>query len=315
MPVQVLDTLRGANDGAALKQVGARAGLGTAETEAIIENVLPEFSRHVERNTLSRGGISDFMNLLDSTDFQDFLAKPDLAGDAAARNFGKAVLGQIVGTKHGSRSIAARASRATGIDAATIEKMLPELATLSLGGLQQQTASQFGDIFSQLPTGGQSSSGNVGQQSPLPMPGGAANGGGWGQDWQPGQQIPQGSPWPQQSGGSSTTTGNDGSFGNQSPLPVPGGAPGGDWGTGGSSGSGRGQGGERNGGGFRDLSDILRRRGGRLPNQKGGSLPKTIRDILGSAFGFKNSGVMSWIIRFVLIRVAWPILRRMIFGR
>ncbi len=303
--MELLDILRTNNNADALAELGKRAGLSTSQTEAVLASVLPEISHRVSRNTLSRGGLADLLNLLGSAYHQAFLKDPALAGTDASRAHGKAILGQIIGTKHGSRVIAKRAARETGVPAETIEHMMPEIAALSLGGLQQQTASQFDDIFSKLP---QQNGTGVGEQRPLPVPGGGLGGNDWGFDWQPGQPIPPSGPAFPDPGGRNSPAGADGgAFGDQSPLPVPGNAPGRDWGGGGT---------RRGGGGFRDLSDILRRRGGHIPQQQqGGSLWSVLRQIIASALGFKNNGVVAYIIQFILMRVAWPILRRMVFGR
>jgi hypothetical protein len=294
--MDLLEILRTAHGGAALSKMAEHAGLTAAEADRVVAQVLPELSRQIERNTLSRGGLADLLDLLGSANFGSLLDEPDSIGSETVRNYGKAILGQIVGTKHGSRVIAKRAAQLTGLPAEKIEYLMPEIAVLSIGGLQRQTAPQFGDIFSQFPQNG----GRGGEQSPLPLPEELPGNSDWGFDWQPGQSVPS---TRRQAGGSGQL---DGGFANQQPLPVPGGPSSDDLGP---------RGGGRDGG-FRDLSDILRRRGGRLPQQTGGgSLWGILREIIASAMGFKNGGAMSWIIRLILFRVAWPILRRMLFGR
>ena len=101
------------------------------------------------------------------------------------------------------------------------------------------------------------------------------------------------------------------SFPQQEMLPVPGKLPG----TGTRGGRSP----------FDDLSDILRRGGrgraggstGQLPG--GGALGKILRDALGSALGYRNSGIMGWIIRYFVMRYGWRIVSwffgRMLGGR
>ncbi|MEL6872211.1 MAG: hypothetical protein AAFO62_05330 [Pseudomonadota bacterium] len=95
-------------------------------------------------------------------------------------------------------------------------------------------------------------------------------------------------------------------FPDQAPLPVPGDIP------------SRGR--TTNASPFDSLRDILgggRRQSapGRQPNigggrlSPGGGMGKMIRDALGGALGYRNRGVVGWIIRFVVARFGWRILQ------
>ena len=55
---------------------------------------------------------------------------------------------------------------------------------------------------------------------------------------------------------------------------------------------------------YSDLSDSIRN-GGTVAS----GLPGLIRSILGGLLGFQSRGVISWILRFVVMRFGWPILR------
>jgi len=76
-------------------------------------------------------------------------------------------------------------------------------------------------------------------------------------------------------------------------------------------------GGRGSGNPYRDLSDIIRRQGGRTSD--GGSLAGIIRSIIGSVLGFQSKGIMGWIIRLIVVRWGWSILqfivRRVLLGR
>lgn len=50
---------------------------------------------------------------------------------------------------------------------------------------------------------------------------------------------------------------------------------------------------------YGDLSDMVR---------NGGGLAGTVRDVLGGMLGFNKGGILSWIIKFVLLRYGWRIL-------
>ena len=73
---------------------------------------------------------------------------------------------------------------------------------------------------------------------------------------------------------------------------------------------------------YGDLSDIIRR-GGRNNTDaapaEGGTLWRMVRSILGGALGFQSRGVMSWILRYVVLRfgasIVRTIFRRLATGR
>lgn len=85
---------------------------------------------------------------------------------------------------------------------------------------------------------------------------------------------------------------------------------------GGGAGSGMPQGGNplplpMPGGGnnpYGDLSDIIRRGGG--PDS--GGLGSIVRNVLGGLLGFSGRGIMGWIVRLLLVRFGWGLLKRML---
>jgi hypothetical protein len=101
--------------------------------------------------------------------------------------------------------------------------------------------------------------------------------------------------------------GNNRSLPQQAPLPVPG-----EFG-----------GGHRTGGRYGELSDIIRTPKRQRPNvgggPSGGGLDTILRDALGKSMGYRNRGVMGWILRAALTYFIWPMIRRflgrMIGGR
>ena len=84
---------------------------------------------------------------------------------------------------------------------------------------------------------------------------------------------------------------------------------------------GAGGGGRRSGSPYGDLSDILRRggRNARMPQGQGGSLGNILREILGSALGFRSKGILGYIIQLIVFRYGWRILswifNRFLLGR
>lgn len=244
--MQLIDHISGPNN-KNLARLSQGLDMTEEDTAAVLRAVMPELSRNMERETLSRGGLARIIQSLGDSRQEEFLDDDaDLTSPRAVEH-GNALLGQILQSKYQSRALADYVERETGVPAAKTRRMLPRITNISMGAIQQQTRPALEDIFKKLPG----------------FPGSAADA--------PNRPASDGSP-----------------------LPLPGD----DWGG-------------RSRNNYDDVSDILRRRQGPLQSNP---LWDIVRKVLGSALGFQTNGVIGYIIRFVLMRYGWTILR-MIFGR
>lgn len=293
--MDLFDIVRQAQGGNAIANMARAFNLTPAQAEAAIKAVLPELARGVERNTLSRGGIADLIEAMGSGRAARTMENPAMFGHPAVQADGNAILGHILGPdKDSSRAAAQRASLSSGLGEGLIKMLLPYIAQMLMGALTKGTQGGLGDILSKIPgmpgassPGGRSGGGMSFPQSrapsndqmPFPMPGNNPFGG----------------------GAPDTRSGGGGGFDNQQPLPMPTGLP-----QEGSSSSGSNP--------YGDLSDIIRRGGSAGSVAGGGMLWNIIRSILGGALGFSTKGgVMGWVIRAVIMRYGFSILRA-IFG-
>ncbi len=146
----IMETLKAAQGGAALAELGRTFGLDARQAEAVVAAVVPELTRKVERNTLSRGGLADLVQALGQGHHREYLRNPALYRNPSAVNDGNGILDHLVGGKDGSRAIADRAARASGVDAGVIRQMLPVVAGMTMGGLSQEVQGAFGDILARM---------------------------------------------------------------------------------------------------------------------------------------------------------------------
>jgi hypothetical protein len=112
--MSLMDMIAGPMGQAALAQVGARVGLSPEMVRMAASALAPAIA----------GGMAQAGPLPGAT--------PE-PGTDDARAHGNDVLGQILGSKDRSRSVAADASAQTGIDVATLKQLLPQLASLAAG--------------------------------------------------------------------------------------------------------------------------------------------------------------------------------------
>lgn len=286
--MEIEAAVRNAQGGAAIDNLAAAFGVPPDKAEAALTAMMTVLASRVERNTLSRGGLADIVALLGDADVGRAIADPAHLATAEMADSGNHVLDVLIGDKHISRGIAESVARETGIDAATLRRMLPVVASMMVGGLQNKTQALFSQKLRDVP--------GLGVLLPLP-----------------------GDPAPKRYDAPSTAPGS-GEWANNLPRPA-GGAGGG---MGGATGGGvllplpgDNLPGTTRRNRYDDLSDVVRRGGTQAPG--GGSLGGLIRSILGGLLGFKNRGVMSSLIYMFVVRwllnAGKRILSRIVLGR
>ena len=129
----VLESLQGGG------QLGKGLGLDASTTRSVLTQLMPALSRGVQNNTRSPDGVSALTRALQTGGHQRYLDDPRAIEGRDAIDDGNGILGHILGSKDASRNVAAHAAAQTGVDAGTIKKMLPLVATLVMGGLSKQT--------------------------------------------------------------------------------------------------------------------------------------------------------------------------------
>lgn len=233
------------------KSLASAFGVTPDQAQAALDVMSQALAFRVERNTLSRGGLADVFDLLARPEAGAALASPSALASPDIAAAGNGALEVLLGSKHASRGLAAKASRATGIDEETLKRMLPAVASLVVGALQAKAMPQIEKSVKSL--------GAIG--SPLSLPG----------------ETPASAP--------------SGNMAPQRPLPIPGdNIPGLD-------GPSR----------FPQLPDVIRRQGREIqvpaPGGSGtGSLDDIIREILANTLGFKNSGILAFILKVIFSR-------------
>jgi hypothetical protein len=326
----IIDTFAASQGGAIYDNLARTFGITPQDAAAVVAAVIPALGERIERNTLSRGGLADFIAVLGQGHHQALLDDPALLTRPEVIAEGNAVLDQILWSKDASRALADRAALSSGVSSSIIRMMLPVIANLLIGALSKGLSGGLGEIL-----------GRMGQPAPRPAGRGRADPEASGMPRMPempgggglGLPMPDAEPRSRPSGAPGEVRMNPGGG-----LQMPDGLP--DYRNGGSFPQPR-SGADNP---YRDLSDILRRgrglpgggSGGGLPiptprspaptgggtgfplplpeGQIGGSmLGRLIRDLIGSAFGYRSKGVLSWIIQMIVLRYGWRILRA-IFG-
>lgn len=292
MNPEINDLLAKAQDGKAIANLANAFHIAPEQAKAVTENLTQALGFKIFQNSLSPTRLADVVSLLGDPQARQALKEPSALTSAATINAGNGILDVLVGDKHRSRGIANKASSATGVDAETIKKMLPVVASMLIGATQSKAQTVLPQALKGVP--------DIGDL--LPMPGGGG---------QP-RNIPNTSgndDWTDSSVRKPLPQTQSGGQGGGVLLPLPGDRPGRS---------------ARPRTGYDDIGDILRRGGGsgggqvELP-QGGGGIDNLIRSILGGLFGYRPKGVVGSMIYMMVMRWlmsnGWRILSRILLGR
>jgi hypothetical protein len=138
--MSLLDSILGAQGGAAVQQLGAQVGLGQNETASALSALVPALAAGIHQNAQSEGGLSSLVTALTNGSHQQYVDNPSTLANPATVDDGNAILGHVFGSKDVSRQVAAQASSATGIGQDVLKKMLPMAAALVMGALARHAS-------------------------------------------------------------------------------------------------------------------------------------------------------------------------------
>jgi hypothetical protein len=221
-PVEIVRTAQG---GAAVANLARQFGLSQDQVEHVLSVLLPQLAKGFERNLLDRNGVAGVIDALSSGHHERYARDAAILADRGVAEDGNKILGHLLGSKTGSRQLAAYGAQETGVPAETLKQMLPYLAAMMMGGVATQSRQAFGDlgeILRRLPQ----------QQGQ----GGSGGGGGWGDLGEILRRLPGGGGQGAPSGGGGGGMGDIGDILRR--LPGGAGAPGPGGGSGGGGGGG-----------------------------------------------------------------------------
>jgi hypothetical protein len=140
--MNIMNAILGAQDGQAVGALSQQFGLSQDQTVSALGALLPALAGGLQRNVASQGGLDQLMSALTTGQHGRYLDDAGMLGSADTVSDGNAILGRILGSQDVSRSVASNAASATGIGPDVLKKMLPVVATLAMGALAKQAASQ-----------------------------------------------------------------------------------------------------------------------------------------------------------------------------
>lgn len=153
--MNLLGILLDAQGSPALKQLAQNFGISEAAARQTVTEVAPALSRGLQHNISQQSGLDGLLAALKSGNHQRYLDQPDTLAGADTTTEGNAILGHILGGKDVSRRVASHTATKTGLDSDLVKKMLPVIATLVMGSMSKQAASN--NLTGSLGAGAQAS--------------------------------------------------------------------------------------------------------------------------------------------------------------
>ena len=284
------DLLREAQGGRAISNIATQFGLTEAQADAAAQTLLPPLVQQIERKTVTRDGLADFLGLVGSGQHERMVSDP---ADPAAQAESAAIVNSLFGSTKASDAVIQRAAMGTGISGAILSRLLPYLASLLLGALFKGGGGGLGDILNRLPQAG----GGGGRASMPGWPGGGSMGGNMG-----GAPAPQSGDNPFKEMGD-LLRGGKGAPASQGPMGMPNQMP------------------PRNSPQDSPQYSPMSPFPMPMPAPQAAPPPRpgigttgAIRDVLGSVLGFRGKGLLGWLVSWLLWRMGGRILRGLLGG-
>jgi hypothetical protein len=141
--MNMLDEILGAQDGAAVRQIGSQLGLPQDQTSAALGALVPALAAGLQRNVQSAEGLESLLGALAGGGHSQYLDNPATLSQPDAVTDGNGILGHVFGSKDVSRQVASRAAEQTGLGQDVLRRMLPMAATLVMGALARQASTSM----------------------------------------------------------------------------------------------------------------------------------------------------------------------------
>lgn len=163
------DIFSNAHGGEAIQTLAKQFKLTTDQAQAAVDAVLPALSLGLQQQMQSAEAFTGLMSTIASGAQADAFDNPAVATSKAMINSGNEFLTQIFGatpgaSKEAQAQIAQYAADMSGVGANVIQKMLPMIATMILGGLFKAAMKNgLGDLLGQIAGQAMGQKGKAGQ--------------------------------------------------------------------------------------------------------------------------------------------------------
>ncbi|PLX36117.1 MAG: hypothetical protein C0606_15470 [Hyphomicrobiales bacterium] len=148
MSYSLINILFDAQNGDAVSNFAKRFGLGFDDTERVMEALMPAYSRGFKLNTSNPLSLANFLDVLGQDRHIRYWRDPTAAFTANAFDDGAGILRHIFGSDSLVFAIAREVAKKTGVPYDTVEKMMPPIAAMLVGGIAEELPrTSFGELI------------------------------------------------------------------------------------------------------------------------------------------------------------------------
>ncbi len=137
----LLSSILASQGGNIIGQISSKFGLDSSTAESAVRSLIPAISQGIQKNTSDKAGLESLISALVTGNHQNYLNDPDSVSNPATTTDGNSILGHILGSKEESRHVAADAAASSGVSDSTLKKLLPILASVTMGIISKESSS------------------------------------------------------------------------------------------------------------------------------------------------------------------------------
>lgn len=144
-----------AHGGEAIDTLANQFGLSREQADKAVQALVPSLSTAFMAKAAQPGGVHDMAAAMQDDAHRQAFSEPGAARDPAAGQKGGAIAADIFGNTAILGQVVQQASAFTGISADTLQRMVPVLVSIVMGGVASEFHEQgLGGMLGQLATGG-----------------------------------------------------------------------------------------------------------------------------------------------------------------
>lgn len=131
--MDIMDIIAQAQGGRGVEALGRKYNLDPRQARAAVDELAPAVMAGLRREAETPDDLSGLLGALVNGNHRRYLE----GDDNGIVDDGNAILGHVFGSKDVSRAVAANAAQSTGVSADTLKQMLPQVAAMVMGALNQ----------------------------------------------------------------------------------------------------------------------------------------------------------------------------------